>query len=727
MFDFENIILLLIGLANFGLTLFIFAKNSKSRINISFSFFTFFCFLWTMGIFFYRGTNIDLWSIYLLKSTYISAIFISVSYYYFSIVFPENNPPSFFHKIFIFLPTAVISALMLFPNFLTKEVVYHEWGKEITLGKNEYIIFFLYFILFFIGGLIRSWKKYFSLSGTPRAQLLYIIISVSIAGFFGMIFNLILPSYFLHDFRFIWAGPIFTFLIVIMITYSILRYRLMDIKLFFGRGAVYFFSLATAVGIAFLLMILNDFYKLLDFKSAAPLMLAAGILAFNPFFKFYEKLASRYFYYKFYNYQTVLTDLSKKLNEVIELDKLAFLITDTLINTMRLDKTGILIRDAKTGKYEIQKIFGFKEDNGISLVKDNFLTEWLTKFKKPLVCEELTFAIRDARSDSERESVIKLGKNMNDIEASMCLPLLREDKIIGIIVLGKKISGEPYSKQDIDLLTHLTNQASIALENARLYKELNELSKNLENKINEQVSDIKELSEMKSQFLMIVDHQFRTPVSIIKGLASMLDENSVPEDKKAEFIKRLYLSSERLSVILDDIIIAQSLIGQKINPVFLENKLEEVIGDEIKKFLPQAEAKGIKFYFKKPEAPIPFMLFDKNMITTVISRLIDNAILYTKNGEVAVLLSLENKNNKEFAKIEVKDTGIGFLDKNTEATFKLFSRSKEAILAHPNGSGLGLFIAKKFVEAHSGEIEIKSEGKDKGTLVTISLPIITEI
>jgi signal transduction histidine kinase len=245
--------------------------------------------------------------------------------------------------------------------------------------------------------------------------------------------------------------------------------------------------------------------------------------------------------------------------------------------------------------------------------------------------------------------------------------------------------------------------------------------------LEEAYKKIEALSEMKSEFLKVVNHQLRTPFSIIKGLVSMMSEGEVSPERQKEFIQKLNFSVERLGTILDDILAAQSLVGGMEAPILLPCQIEEIVKMQVEHFKPQAEAKGIKISFKKPKEPLPITLADQQMIERIISRLIDNAILYSEKGEIEVSVDLERENKKEWIKISVKDEGIGLDEKEKENIFKLFYRGEKATSMHPNGSGLGLFIVKNYVEAHRGKIEAKSEGRGKGSTFIVALPVITEL
>ena len=134
---------------------------------------------------------------------------------------------------------------------------------------------------------------------------------------------------------------------------------------------------------------------------------------------------------------------------------------------------------------------------------------------------------------------------------------------------------------------------------------------------------IESLSQMKTEFLKVVNHQLRTPVSIIKGLSSMLDEDSLTKKKKKEFIKKLYLASERLGTILDDILVAQGLVGNPASVSLRPCNITDAIKWLVNHHKPLAESKGLKIGFTKPKKANPIALFDEEIINRIITRLID--------------------------------------------------------------------------------------------------------
>ncbi|MBD3208479.1 MAG: hypothetical protein GF370_03425 [Candidatus Nealsonbacteria bacterium] len=245
--------------------------------------------------------------------------------------------------------------------------------------------------------------------------------------------------------------------------------------------------------------------------------------------------------------------------------------------------------------------------------------------------------------------------------------------------------------------------------------------------LQEAYSEIKILSQTKTEFLKVVNHQLRTPVSIVKGMLSMLEEGSVKGEKKQEFIEKSYLASERLTTILDDILTAQRLTGGPPDINLTPCKIKELIKDIVKHYQPFTKRKDLKLKFIEPKEDLPLVLLDKEIVKRTISRLVDNAINYTKEGEVTVSLGTATKKDKEFIEIQVRDSGIGITEKERKALFELFYRGEKATYTNPNGSGLGLFIVKSLVEAHQGFVEVESEGRGRGTTFAAYFPLRSKI
>jgi len=363
----------------------------------------------------------------------------------------------------------------------------------------------------------------------------------------------------------------------------------------------------------------------------------------------------------------------------------------------------------------------------------------LQKSQNPLVRDELLLIARDAKNKKDQVGFKNLYDHMEHIEASLCLPLMSNKKLIGIIVLGSKLSNDAYTKEDLELLSTLAFQAGIAIDNARLYKEVQDFSKTLKGKVDEQTEDLKEqadelkaqaehlkkLLQMRSEFLDIASHQLKTPVSVILGTISMFKEGSIqklPLQQQNKFIDNIFNKSKKLSTIINDILRASEmdtdefeLVPSSIKPT----QIEEVINEVYEDLQSEAKEKGLQFEIEKPDKPVSKILADPDFLEQAIYNLVDNAIKYTAKGFVNIILSQDN----DRVIIKIADSGIGIPQTDQKKMFDKFSRAKNAVNMYTDGSGLGLFIIKKIVEAHQGgQISFESQ-ENKGTAFIISLPV----
>ncbi|MFA5841532.1 MAG: ATP-binding protein [Candidatus Paceibacterota bacterium] len=231
MLNIPDSILVMTALFNAGLAVFILRGNLKNYTNVFFGIFLSALSFWALALTGFHTTISHDFTLYSGKLSYAAALIIGASFYLFSVVFPGGVRPDRKTLFIVCCLSAIyISALLTGPVFLIRETVVNSWGNGVVLGVPEYIIFFLIFCFFFVGGLARIWQKYFNAQGISRIQLLAIGSSVSIAGAAGIYYNLILASPFVGDFRYLWTGPLFTSFIAITIMYSVFRLHLFNSK-----------------------------------------------------------------------------------------------------------------------------------------------------------------------------------------------------------------------------------------------------------------------------------------------------------------------------------------------------------------------------------------------------------------------------------------------------------------------------------------------------------------
>jgi len=721
--DYFSISALINAFTSIILGVFVLAKNRKSPVGFSFFLFAFSVFIWSFCYFFWQQANSSdgalLWS----RGLMAGATLIPFSYLYFVLVFLNRVKK----EKFVFILASVVTLILTVSN-LTSLVVKGVAPKLSFPFWPEPGIFFPLFLASFFGFVVYSsillYKAYRKQKNARRSQIAYVLTGMVI-GFAGgstnflLWYNIPIPP----------IANVLVSLYVGFVAYAIIRYRLMDIRIVIRKSIVTITALATIISIGLLLMYAETrlFNNALSPATAGAVILGISVLLYNPVRNRYLKLANKYFFTSLYNYQKTIEDLTRSLTTVIELKKVVDMIVDTIMQTMGLDRAGVLIledasaKNKKERRYSIAKIVGFDKKNGISLVKDNFLTKYLEETKKPLVYEEIHRLAEEEGSEGKKDELLKLQKNMKKIEASVCLPLTSGQKMIGLIVLGNKVARDAYTKEDLELLTTLSGQASVAIENGLLVQEVKRFNETLQSEVEKQTKEIKDLYEMKSNFLTVASHQLRTPTSIIRGTLSMLVEDDLPSEQVNKMTASAFESSSNLERVIEDILVAAEIDSSKFNfspePVDIIPVIKKVVKDLKLK----ADTKGLKLNFDEPGFKKAMAMTHATKVEQAFANLIDNALNYTTTGSVTVSIKPEKKKGQDYFTFVCKDTGIGMTKEDIKKIGEKFFRSKNVFSVHPNGTGLGVYIVKSVVDSSEGFLTVESPGLEKGSSFMISL------
>ncbi|EKD22934.1 MAG: two-component sensor histidine kinase [uncultured bacterium] len=295
-------------------------------------------------------------------------------------------------------------------------------------------------------------------------------------------------------------------------------------------------------------------------------------------------------------------------------------------------------------------------------------------------------------------SVVKKAKSL---EIAVLIPIIVRDKVIGIFIIGPKMSGDSFTDADLKTLEIISGQTASAIEQARLYED----------------------DQTKSEFVSIASHELLTPTTAIEGYLSMiLDEHMANVDETArKYLERVQTSAHRLSNLVKDLLSVSRLeagrIKVKIEPVQVEPLIENVVSD----LLPTTQEKRLSLTFLKPDETLPLCLADPDKLTQIIINMVGNAIKYTPEGSVLVLAeSVDDK-----IKITVEDTGVGIKQEDLPHLFEKFYRVDNTETVGIVGSGLGLYISKSMVELMDGTIDVEST-EWHGSRFIVTLPAVAD-
>jgi len=228
-----------------------------------------------------------------------------------------------------------------------------------------------------------------------------------------------------------------------------------------------------------------------------------------------------------------------------------------------------------------------------------------------------------------------------------------------------------------------------------------------------------EANQLKSEFVNIVSHQLRTPLTIIKWTINLMmkQTDNLPE-KQLEKLKTIKENNQRMTDLVNDLLNVSRIEQGKLGLQPEKVALKEVIQNLIKDYLPLAKASNISLSLET-DKNIPLISIDSQGIKVVLQNLIDNAIRYIKNkGQVKISL----KRKKGLIKCQVQDNGVGIPPEDQRKIFQKFFRSRNIMKYQTEGTGLGLFISKSIIEASGGKIGFKSQ-EDKGSIFWFEIPI----
>lgn len=221
----------------------------------------------------------------------------------------------------------------------------------------------------------------------------------------------------------------------------------------------------------------------------------------------------------------------------------------------------------------------------------------------------------------------------------------------------------------------------------------------------------------EEEFTSVVNHTFRTPLTSVMWITKEL-EGDLSKEEKNSLLQKINNSTKKVLDIVD-LFVGIKELNDRASYDFKATSLRDIIEKSIEKYREDIKKKNINFEISTFK-DIPLMTLDLNKISFVIDAVLENSLLYTKEkGNIWINANFD----KKILTLIIKDNGIGFDNFEKMKIFNKFYRSKEAILMNPNGMGLKLYLSKAIIKRHRGEIYLESEGKDKGSVAYIKLPL----
>ena len=302
-----------------------------------------------------------------------------------------------------------------------------------------------------------------------------------------------------------------------------------------------------------------------------------------------------------------------------------------------------------------------------------------------------------------REAALREGYH-----ALLAIPLLREQQIIGALVVNRRMPGE-FSPEVIELLRTFAAQSALAIQNAHLFQELEEKSRQLE------IAD-----RHKSEFLASMSHELRTPLNAVIGFSEVLLDRMFGElnPKQDEYLQDIVSSGRHLLSLINDILDLAKIEAGRMELEVTDFHLPQAIENAITLIRERAGRRSIALEVQI-DPRLREIKGDERKVKQVLLNLLSNAIKFTpEGGQVGIQAALADG----FAEISVTDTGVGIAPEDHEAVFEEFRQVGSDYAKKHEGTGLGLTLSRRFVELHGGKIWVKSQ-LGQGATFTFTLPV----
>lgn len=688
-FAFSGLLVLISSLF-FGF--FVFFKNTKSRTNQIWGLFSLSVSIWGIAVFKIgqipeteRALAVFWWRI-----TYLGIIFIPILFYHFICVWLGLRRKTILYLFYLW-------GIFFFG------IQWTPWG-DLFIGYNNmrwvfssfYVVgptpLFNFFVLSWFSIVIYShYQLYKALKksvGLKRNQIKYFFLA-PIIGFAGG--GLSFPM--CYGFN---VYPYANFAVPLypaIMAYAIVKYHLMDITVLAVRGIIFFF----VYGIL-LFFPLFTFFSSISAIDKIHIGIYALFASAAPFvYLFLQKRAEDIILKEQRYYQQILTNLSKSMINIRDLELLLKTVSLTILQAVKVPFLSMYLKDDEHQAYRLKSYYPYEIKSKFQefIPFDYPLIKVLNKQKRPLFSEEAGY------------------QDKIYIDSGVVIPCFGKEGLLAIIVFGVKPNGRMYTPDDLLVFENLSYSVSLAIENCTFWKQIEE---------RQRLARVEEMN----LFSYSLAHEIDNPMTIIIGNAGKItkfyvDDMNLSENHKKE-LKSTFDQISEAAWRVSGMVKAIQEFGERTSGEAKPINLKNTIATFLKLYTAHLKMNAVDFTKDIPEE-LPLIMG--------VSQEIEQVLVIFSNNAVHALLGKKNKKinlkvevvNPHWIKIIFSDNGYGILEKNLLTIFSAFVTTK----ASSEGTGMGLYNAKNIISRHNGKIWAESEGEGKGARFIIELPIAKDI
>ncbi len=614
-----------------------------------------------------------------------------------------------------------VTALLFDPDLLPLiQVGPWQIGRQ-PLGQDELTLAILAFCrgFFVLGLLIVSWREYRQTnSPLHRNRLRYLILSVALTATGEALYTFGVSVY-------TQIAPLLKLGGATPLIYATLRYRLPVIKRVY-RHSISYILITLITVIIFLVGILLPSVVLrtapgLSIALSATAVAIVLALGYLPMRQAAQKLIDQFLSTKSYEYDRFVREYDQRVAGILDLERLTSVVIGVVDEAFGIERGALLVTEG--GDDGIGKL-RFQPYSGLGIVPDDIMefqgsSPVLIHFRlkgQPLTQYELDFqpAFEKARQE-ERLWLRNMGMEV-------FVPIRAKERLIGVLAVGPKRSGDPYLEDELNLLARITDQTAVALENARFFGDLTMLNKVLSRAytdLGRASRQLQEMDKLKSAFIGVITHELRSPFANIAFSLQLLErygqEHLPPEQR--EQLEQLATGIHSARTMVDNLVTFAALLSKQGELHLGWLNFGQMVQDALVPLKPLAENNCVVLHIAAPDN-LPSLYGDRERLSDAVYHLVHNAIKFNRpQGEVWV----RSWATGDVIHFEVKDTGSGVPPDKLAKLWEGFTQMADPLRRGVEGLGLGLALVKYVVSAHSGEVWANSQ-EDVGSTFGFQVP-----
>ena len=661
---------------------------------------------WNMGELIMINSVNPIHAIFGVKVIFIGLTFAPLFFLHFSFVFPFKKKSEWSKGFKLFLLYMIPVAILVTFSFIFRIDIEH--FKELRnvfyygLLFEEPLVFLIFLgLIALFSGLCICWgiKNLLQSLRTTRIprqklQIKYLIFGMVSMAIAGTIINL--SNYFLKlGWPVFFLASLYSILVSFFFAIALIKYQLLDIHLLI-RGGILYSSISGLILAVYILIIKNigeeisqrAYGRSLIVESA---MILALVFMLRPFQTKVGDWIDRFFYMERVRFRTKLSEFSRVLTELVDLDEVGKTTVHFIAQTLHVDS--VLFFFLKSEANDYRPIFGSPLHDELRYASQHPFVKRVEKNGRAVDLEHLK------GGEGEVEEV----DNLIEKGWVVVTPIFIRERLLGYILLGKKRTEKDYTVEELELLEAFSNQAALAISRALIYRDMS-----LKDKQIMQAEKMAAIGELAAG----IAHEIRNPLGIISGSAETVrkhEDQKIREEMTGYILEESTRINRLISTFLD--------FAKPKEPKLVKCDLREVLQKTLLLLSPQAKTQGVEIRKEIPQEPLQASV-DPDQMRQAFTNLSVNALEAMPKGGILKITVLENPRDK--VSIRFSDTGSGIPKEAQSKIFDPFFTTKEG------GTGLGLSIAHRIVTQHGGNLGVEG-GEGKGSIFTITLPLIKGI